>query len=157
MKTELTVAQHFILTYAHEKTEGKIVEFPDNIKGGARKKVLEGLHNRSLITTDGTDWFISAEGYDAIGVPRKTPVSAKAVDDIVTQAKPRTRDQSKQAQVIAMLKRPEGATISQIMDLTGWQQHTVRGTFAGAFKKKLGLTVLSEKVDGRGRVYRIAD
>lgn len=156
MKTELTVAQHFILTYAHEKTEGKIVEFPDNIKGGARKKVLEGLYNRSLITTDGTDWFISAEGYDAIGVPRKTPVSARAVENLVT-GKPRTRDQSKQAQVIAMLKRPEGATISQIMDLTGWQQHTVRGTFAGAFKKKLGLTVLSEKVDGRGRVYRIAD
>jgi hypothetical protein len=56
-----------------------------------------------------------------------------------------------------MLRRPEGATIAQICDATGWQTHTVRGTFAGALKKKLGLAVLSEKVEGRGRVYRIAE
>jgi hypothetical protein len=55
-----------------------------------------------------------------------------------------------------MLKRPEGATIEQIVAATGWQPHTVRGAFAGALKKRLGITVNSEKVDGRGRVYRIA-
>ena len=155
MKTELTVAQHFILTYAHEKTDGKIVEFPDNIKGGARKKVLEGLHNRALITGDSKDWFITAEGYDALGVPRKAPVSSKAIDEIIESAKPRTRDNSKQAQIIAMLKRPEGATIAQICEATGWQQHTVRGTFAGAFKKKLGLNLTSEKSEGAERIYRV--
>ena len=42
------------------------------------------------------------------------------------------------------------------MEATGWQRHTVRGTFAGALKKKLGLTVTSEKVADRGRVYRVA-
>jgi len=56
-----------------------------------------------------------------------------------------------------MLKRPEGATIQQICDATGWQAHTVRGTFAGAFKKKLGLTVTSDKAEGGVRVYRIVD
>jgi hypothetical protein len=53
-----------------------------------------------------------------------------------------------------MLERPEGATIEQIVAATGWQPHTVRGAFAGALKKRLGLTVTSEKVEGRGRVYR---
>ncbi len=70
---------------------------------------------------------------------------------------PRTRDNTKQAQVIAMLKRPEGATIAQICDATGWQQHTVRGTFAGAFKKKLGLDITSTKDAGSERCYRITD
>ncbi|MFZ5538097.1 MAG: DUF3489 domain-containing protein, partial [Pseudomonadota bacterium] len=43
----------------------------------------------------------------------------------------------------------------QIMDSTGWQAHTVRGTLAGALKKKLGLTIVSEKSPGGERVYRI--
>ena len=47
-----------------------------------------------------------------------------------------------------------GATIAEIVAATGWQPHTVRGAFAGALKKRLGLTVESEKVEGRGRVYR---
>ena len=55
-----------------------------------------------------------------------------------------------------MLRRPEGATIAQISETTGWQQHTVRGTFAGAFKKKLGLDISSTKDQGAERVYRIA-
>lgn len=72
------------------------------------------------------------------------------------EAKPRTSENSKQAQVVAMLKRAEGATIPQVMAATGWQAHTVRGTFAGAFKKKLGLTLTSEKHEGGERVYHLA-
>lgn len=55
-----------------------------------------------------------------------------------------------------MLRREEGATIDEIIAATGWQAHTVRGAKAGALKKKLGLEATSEKVDERGRVYRIA-
>jgi len=158
MTIQLTPAQQVILTYAHQHTEGKLSWFPENIKGGARKKVIDGLFNRSLITTDGKDWFVAAEGYEALGVPRKAPVTNQAIDEIIeaaTAAKPRTRDNSKQAQVIAMLKRAEGATITQICEATGWQSHTVRGTFAGAFKKKLGLEITSSKADGSERTYRI--
>jgi hypothetical protein len=67
-----------------------------------------------------------------------------------------TRADSKQAQLIEMLKSPDGATIEEIVKKFDWQAHTVRGAIAGALKKKLGLNVQSEKVEGRGRVYRIA-
>ena len=69
---------------------------------------------------------------------------------------PRTRATSKQAQVIELLQRPEGATISQICEVTQWLSHTVRGAFAGTFKKKLGLTITSEKPAGGERIYRCA-
>ena len=156
MTTQLTPAQHAILSYAHQHTDGKIVWFPENIKGGARNKVLAGLVNRALITTDQKDWFIAAEGYDALGIPRKAPVSIEVIDAVIESATPRTRDNSKQAQVIAMLKRPEGATIAQICAATGWQAHTVRGTFSGAFRKKLGLEITSTKEQGSERIYTIA-
>ena len=161
-KIQLTPAQHAILAHAHHHTDGKITWFPDNIKGGARKKVLDGMFNRALITPRNDDWFITAEGYDALGVPRKAPITAQVIDETIkntesVEGKTRSRENSKQAQVIAMLKRPEGATIAQICEATGWQQHTVRGTFAGAFKKKLGLEIASVKEPGQDRIYRIGD
>ncbi|MFN4342890.1 MAG: DUF3489 domain-containing protein [Azonexus sp.] len=176
---QLTPAQHAILAHAIHHSGGKIEWFPDNIKGGARKKVLDGLFNRALVTTDGTDWFVAAEGYDALGMARPAPTSrpegappvsvsplaadpeleadvAAAEASWAKDAKPRTRQNSKQAEVIRMLQRPEGATVRQICEATGWQAHTVRGTFAGAFKKKRGLTIVSDKPQGGERVYRIA-
>ena len=54
-----------------------------------------------------------------------------------------------------MLERPDGATIDEIVKKLEWQSHTVRGAIAGALKKRLKLKVESEKVEGRGRVYRI--
>ena len=72
-------------------------------------------------------------------------------------AAPRSRDGSKQAKLIAMLRRAKGATIDEIVEALGWQPHTVRGAIAGALKKKLGLEVTSEKDPKRGRVYRVAE
>ena len=168
-KTDLSPAQHAILASAIQNTGGKIEWFPDNIKGGARKKVLEGLFNRALITTDGTDWFAAAEGYDALGFPRPPLVPvAPSAEETANEAPPvaarrqehapsrlRTRENSKQAAIIKMLQRAKGATISQICEATGWQAHTVRGAFAGALKKKLGLNIVSDKVPGGERIYRV--
>ncbi len=63
---------------------------------------------------------------------------------------------TKTARLIALLGRKEGATIADLMKATGWQAHSVRGAISGNLKKKLGLGVTSEKVEGRGRVYRVA-
>jgi len=67
-----------------------------------------------------------------------------------------SRDNSKQAQLIKMLERSQGASLDEIVKALDWQAHTVRGAIAGALKKKLGLDVQSEKDERRGRVYRIA-
>ena len=73
-----------------------------------------------------------------------------------TKAVSTPRAESKQARLIAMLRQPDGATIVEIAKALDWQPHTVRGAIASALKKKLGLNVESEKVNDRGRVYRIA-
>ncbi len=156
MTTQLTPTQQAILTHAHQHTAGKIEWFPENIKGGARQKVLDGLFNRALITKSASDWFIAAEGYDALGVPRKGATNAPAVKTTAAPTKtPLTRENSKQAQMIELLKRPDGATLNQLVEVTGWQAHTVRGAMAGALKKKLGLNIASDKTDGQERKYRI--
>jgi hypothetical protein len=67
-----------------------------------------------------------------------------------------TNRPSKQAAVIAMLQRPEGATVEEVASAMGRQRHTVRGLFSGTLKKKLGLEVASAREE-RGRVYRIAE
>ncbi len=173
----LNPTQTAVLTHAIDHTQGKIEWFPENIKGGARQKVVEALFKRAMIIGSDGDWLVAAEAYDALGRPRPgkrakatqaggkateasrkaatAPQDAAAAGDGEKPA-PRTRENSKQAQVIAMLKRPEGATIQQVCEATEWQAHTVRGTFAGAFKKKLGLTITSEKTEGGERIYRIA-
>jgi hypothetical protein len=73
------------------------------------------------------------------------------------KAAAKSRTGTKQEQLIAMLRRKEGATVDDVVKSLGWQAHTVRGAISGALKKKLGLKIESEKVEGRGRVYRIAD
>jgi hypothetical protein len=68
---------------------------------------------------------------------------------------PKPQRVTKQQILIDMLSRPEGATIEELVEATGWLSHTCRGAMSGALKKKLGLTITSEKEDQRGRVYRL--
>jgi hypothetical protein len=96
-----------------------------------------------------------AESEEAATEAPETPV---AVPPTEAQPRPcRPREGSKEALVVSMLQRPEGATIDQIMAATGWQRHTVRGSFSGALKKKLGFEITSTKEEGGERVYRIVE
>jgi Protein of unknown function (DUF3489) len=161
---KLTDTQSIVINAAADRTDGNIDPLPSHLRGGARVKVFGGLLSRGLIKKRGGTYLLTDEGYAAVGRTRpKVAPNAKAATDSATgaqetpaAAKPhRTRDNTKQATVIAMLRRPEGATIQQIVAVTGWQAHTVRGTFAGAFKKKLGLAITSTKPEDGERVYWI--
>jgi hypothetical protein len=109
-----------------------------------------------------------ATGADGAATPAKKgkPAKGKARATKAAPAeKPTPRAGTKQAQMIEMLKRPEGATVEQIAAATGWQRHTVRGAISGALKKKLGLTVEATRTrevgpnktgaKGSATVYRI--
>ena len=77
---------------------------------------------------------------------------AKKSTPTTTDTSPR---QTKQQIMIDLLRRSEGASIEEIVAATEWQSHTVRGAMSAALKKKVGLSITSENVEERGRVYRI--
>lgn len=91
-----------------------------------------------------------------MGKSKKAPArrARKTTKPPVADRKP--RQHTKHMKLIEMLRRPDGATVAQIAKALNWQHHTVRGAMSGALKKKLGLTITSEKPEGGERVYRIA-
>ena len=115
---------------------------------------------------------ITNAGLAAIGAEPESGDSAPTGADAATSTEPpkdapaeadtapkaRTpRAGTKQAKLIEMLRADGGATIDEIVAALDWQAHTARGAMSGALKKKLGLTITSEKIEGRGRAYRITD
>jgi hypothetical protein len=160
---KLTDTQSKLLHAAAHHPEHLLTDFPANLKGGARLKVLTALQNSEWIhpqgkTEDSAIRFgITAAGFAALGLQIPVPASpTQAATTAQPTATPVTREGTKQATLIGLLRRPEGATLGQMVEATGWQSHTVRGTLAGALKKKLGLTIVSAKTTGAERTYRIA-
>jgi len=141
---KLTDTQRALLEAAAKHPQKKLTNFPDTLKGGARIKVLTVMRNAQLIEASASEpevYLATATGLKEIGI---------------TTQPPRTiREGTKQAVLIELLSRAEGATLPQMTEATGWQVHTVRGAMAGALKKKLGLEITSEKQTGTDRVYRI--
>ena len=190
--TPITERQLDLITRSHCDAGG-LIEPLLALKGGAKLKMIASLAQRGLIEQMDGQWRITgaaiaiikgeAQPEDVLPAVKgaatsPTPLPADdpeleaavaAAEASWQQEQPDTAPKrgpgnSKQALVIEMLKRPEGATIAQISEATGWQHHTIRGTFAGALKKKLGLAIVSEKIEGPAgtpgagqRLYRIAE
>lgn len=119
-------------------------------------------HGVTLIATNAGLAAIGIETEDANTAPENgtdAPTEGPATGTLTeSKAAPKARTPrmgTKQAKLIEMLRAEDGATIEEITAATGWQSHTVRGAMAGALKKKLGLEVTSEKVENRGRVYKL--
>ena len=161
MTTPLTPTQQAVLDDAHQHGDGKITWTKLNINGGARQKIIGAMLRKKLVTGVGHDYFIAAGGYEAMGLPRRKPITERELDAVTASAeranKPLFRAGTKQAKMIGLLKRPEGATIEQICAATQWLPHTVRGAMAGALTKRLGLAISSTKRDNQIRVYRITN
>ena len=176
--TKLSDTQSIILSAASQRTDRFALPLPKSLKGGAAHKVINALIDKGLLkevkanrklndpvwreTDEGrlVTLVITDAGLLAIGIEaekaKETATGAIATPQPTTQKEHKPREGTKQSQRIELLRRPEGATIGEIIEATDWQSHTVRGVIAGALKKKLGLNITSEKDQTRGRVYKIA-
>ncbi len=121
----------------------------------------------------GTTMIATEAGLAAIGIEpvvattmtnlrkAKLEVVSAPQDSPETPADPATpkpisiRTGTKQATIIALLQRPEGASINEIVEATGWAQHSARGMISGGLKKKLGFDVATTSDEQRGRIYHI--
>jgi hypothetical protein len=164
---QLSDAQLVILSAACARDDGAVFPVTTTLKGGAVGNVCKSLLKRGLIeeieATDLNTVYRHDEERGPITL-RATPLAyatlgitdpPDAQDD--GQPQPvRRRSGTKQDALIAMLSAEGGATIDEIVAALDWQPHTARGAISGALKKRLGLTITSEKVEDRGRVYKIA-
>ena len=150
--TKLTNTQLTVLTAASRRDDGAILPLPKNLKGGAATKVVDALIRKGFVERIADE---SSTGDEVLKITREGLAAINADPDEGPKAPRKVREGTKQAALIDMLRREEGATIGQIVEATGWRRHSIRGAISGALKKKLGLTVTSEKVDGGERVYRI--
>ena len=171
--TKLTDTQAIILSAASQREGHIALPLPDSLRGGAASKVVGAMLAKGLIEEVDADmrngepvWRETGDGHGITLVATDAGLAAIGIETDSAEVKPtedsapkmRTpREGTKQAKLIAMLRAESGATIEEIVEALDWQAHTARGAMSGALKKKLGLTITSEKVDGRGRVYAIRD
>lgn len=181
---KLTDTQTIVLSAAAQRPDNIAMPLPKGLHGAAAKKAVAAMISHGWLeeveadlrrndplwreTGDGhgTTLIATEAGLEVIGIepvvartvpnPRKTKPDPAPTPQSTDAPKPVSiRAGTKQAQIIALLQRPEGASIAEIIAATGWQVHSVRGMISGALKKKLGLSVTSVKEQGRGSVYRI--
>jgi len=148
MDIKLTPIQLKILSHAHTQSSGEIRWFPPSLIGGARTRAIHALKRRGLIEAQGAGLVVAEKGYRALGVSATTQVAS-------SPALAGSRSMSKQAVLISLMRRDDGATVAQLCEATGWQAHTVRGAISGTLKKRLGLVVTSVKPRDSERVYRV--
>ena len=145
MTEVLSPAQQRLLTRAAADGDQAITVEPE------ARRTASALVKRGLLAASADGFSITSAGRAAVGVADN--VKTEPACDGSTPKAP--RPDSKAARVIDLLGRPEGSTVAQLSQATGWLPHSVRGFMAGALKKKHGVLLASEPAEG-GRVYRIA-
>ncbi len=180
--TILTETQSLILSRAAARPGNLALPLPDSLRGGAAAKVVEALLAKGLVEEVEANirrseplWRETGDGHGTTLLATEAGLCAVGIEPLVAGAianarrgrlerdmaapeapKPATiRAGTKQAALIALLQRPEGASVAEAAAALSWQAHTVRGAISGALKKRLGLVIAAEKIDGRGTVYRI--
>lgn len=113
--------------------------------------VIQKDPDGKIVTDDGGIPPDNQRPTDRLDTAIETPVPSSGLQKIALP-----KEGSKLGALVAALRRPEGATLPELMEATGWQAHSVRGAISGNLKKKLNLKVVSEVVENRGRIYRIA-
>ena len=175
--TKLTETQTIILSAGAQRPDNIALPLPKGLAGAAAKMAVSKMIEHGWLEEVDADirkgeplWRETGDGHDTTLVVTDAGLLAIGIEPVVVKtvvamrehaaktpaAKPPTlRAGTKQAVIIALLERPEGATIVEIVAATAWQAHSARGLISGVLKKKLGLVVGSTKEDGRGAVYRI--
>jgi hypothetical protein len=176
--TKLTDTQTIILSAGAQRPDNIALPLPKGLAGAAAKMaVTKMIEHGWLLEVDanlrrneplwretgdghGTTLVVTDAGLLAIGIEPVVVKTVVAIREHAAKAAapklPTQRAGTKQAQIIAMMQRPRGATVAEMVEATGWLAHTVRASISGALKKKLGLPITAEKVEGRGTVYRLA-
>ena len=175
---KLTDTQKLILTRASARPGNLALPLPDGLHGAAAKMAIGRMIKLGFIEEVEANlrrgeplWRETGDGHGTTLIATEAGLAAVGIAPLVyraiasarnAQAEPASsiadvpvRAGTKQAAIIALLQRPEGASIAEIAEATGWQHHSARGLVSGALKKRLGLPILSEKFEGRGMVHRI--
>ena len=169
MIIQLTEAQRAILEPACQREDLCIYPVTAPLKGGAVGNVCKSLLKRRLLEECRADDAMTVWRHDAAAGPLTLRVTAAGQQALAGEevmlttepAEPPTpapaplAKTTRQDTLLELLRRPEGATIADMSEATGWQAHSVRGALSGIIGKKLGLKVVSEKEADRGRVYRL--
>lgn len=178
---KLTDTQRTILAAAAERDSLLVLPFPKSLKLSldAARNVIQPMLKSGLVEevpavdkqhvwrsddhAGNLTLVITAAGLETIGIAtsskpgvvaapvRKSASAKRKVGDPKS-----TTSGTKISAMVTAMRSKKGASIAELIHLTGWQAHSVRGAISGAIRKKLQLTVQSEPIDGRGRVYRIA-
>lgn len=178
----LTETQRLILTRAATRPGNLALPLPKGLAGAAAKMAVGRMMAHGWLEEVEANlrrgeplWRETGDGHGTTLIATEAGLAAVGIEQVVDSAvasarkvKPTQASESagtakpvairagtKQAQIIAMLQRPEGATVAEIVESTGWLAHSARGLISGALKKKLGLSITTEKVEGRGTVYQL--
>jgi len=175
--TKPSQTQSQILNAAAQRPGLVALPLPKGLHGAAAGKVVSVMLARRLLDEVDANirngeplWRETGDGHGTTLVATEAGLLAIGTETVVARTMiaiqkhaagkpdvklPSPRAGTKQAKLIALLETPDGATVEEIVNAIGWQSHTVRGAVSGVLKKKLGLKVTSEKIEGRGRVYRL--